>query len=114
MSTTATLPIPEISDLDVVFGADALKWMPAWDDIPKDFQNMNGRTEWNRIVSRWFFSGLPASTEFHPREGVDPPAALRVIKATLGSYAPKHEHKEAAVAYMLSCWFTKITGWDKR
>jgi hypothetical protein len=51
--------------------------------------------------------------KFYPREGVDPEKAFRAIKATLGSFAPKHQHKEAAVAYMLSCWFAKVEDWKQ-
>lgn len=41
------------------------------------------------------------------KPGVDAHKALRAIKAVLGSYEPKHEHKEAACAFMLSEWFDK-------
>lgn len=106
------MPVPEISGVSAAFPADALDWMPKWDDIPDEYRAHNG-TEWNRIVSKWFYAGLPAGTRFVPRKGVDPGQALRVIGATLGSFAPKHEHKEAAAAYMLSCWFKSVKGWDK-
>lgn len=106
-----TLPVPEIDMVSAAFPADALSWMPTRDEIPEEF--WRGRTEWNKIVSRWFFRGLPAGTEFIPKKGIDKDAAMRAIKATLGSYAPKHEHKEAAVAYMLSCWFKRVKGWDR-
>jgi hypothetical protein len=105
------LPIPDLSDVDVAFPAHALDWMPAWDEIPDEFKNMNRETEWNEIVSQWFFSGLPEKVKFIPRDGVDPEKAFRAVQATLGSFAPKHQHKEAAAAYMLSCWFKKVKGW---
>lgn len=117
MSTVAVLPIPEISDLDVAFGVDALKWMPPMDEIPAEFkvQGFGPKSpEWNRIVSRWFFNGLPATTKFVAKDGVDGKAALRVIKATMGSFEPKHEHKEACCAYMLASWFEKVTGWEAK
>ncbi|MCR4341617.1 MAG: hypothetical protein NUW01_17215 [Gemmatimonadaceae bacterium] len=112
MSTV--LPVPEISGLDAAFPADALSWMPPWDEIPPEFRDMNRGTEWNRIVRQWFFSGLPATTKFKAKKGIDERAALRAISATMGSWAPKHEHKEAATAYMLSCWFESVKGWEKR
>lgn len=40
-----------------------------------------------------------------------PEQAYRVLGATLRSFAPKHEHKMAAVAYMMSCWFTSVKIW---
>jgi len=106
------LPIPEITDVELAFPARALEWMPPMEAIPPEFHDMNGQTEWNRIARAWFYTGLPSTTGFHVKEGVDGAAALRAISATLGSFAPKHEHKEAAVAYMLASWFDKITGWE--
>lgn len=111
---SVVLEIPEVTDLDIAWGSGALKWMPAWEDIPEEFRNMNCNTEWNEITRQWFYSGLPRSTKFVPKDGVDPEKALRAIKATLGSFEPKHEHKEAAVAYMLSCWFEKVRNWKRR
>lgn len=107
------LPVPVLDDLELAFPSGALEWMPPWDEIPAEFRNMNRATEWNEIVSQWFFFGLSADVEFHAKEGVDAEAAYRVVAATLGSYAPKHEHKEAAAAYMLSCWFDKVEKWKK-
>lgn len=104
--------IPELTDLQVAFSADPLDWMPPMEDIPEEFKRFNG-TEWNKIASTWFFQGLPNDVKFYPRDGVDQEKALRAVQATLGSFAPKHEHKEAAVAYMLSCWFKKVKGWKK-
>jgi hypothetical protein len=105
------LPIPEISALDVAFAANALDWMPKWDEIPDEFKRSGN--EWNAIVNAWFFRGLSPKTEFVPRLGVDSKKALLVIKATMSSYAPRHEHKEAAVAYMLASWFVKVKRWKK-
>ena len=35
--------------------------------------------------------------------------AIRHLKAILVSYDPKHEHKEAGVAFLLSEWFEDVT-----
>lgn len=107
------LPVPKLSRVDKAFPADALKWMPAWEEIPEEFKHHNG-TEWNEIVSSWFFAGLPKDVKFYPRDGVDAEDAFTVVGATLASFAPKHEHKEAAAAYMLSCWFKKVKGWKQK
>jgi hypothetical protein len=40
-----------------------------------------------------------------PREGVDKHKALAAIKAIIGSFAPKHEHKTSGCGYLLSEWF---------
>lgn len=113
MATELKLPVPQISDLDVAFPANALQWMPAREDIPEEYRFMRGTAGTCEIAAAWFFRGLPSTAEFDPREGVDAAQALKVIQATLGSFAPKHEHKEEAVAYMLDCWFERIEGWQR-
>jgi hypothetical protein len=105
-----TLPVPEIDDVTLAFPANALDWMPPWEEIPEEFKEGN---EWTQIASSWFALGLPETVKFYPHEGVDPEKAFRACRATLGSFQPKHEHKEAAVGYMLSCWFEKVEGWKK-
>lgn len=108
---STSLPVPDIDDVTLVFPANALEWMPAMEDIPQEFKQ--GDTEWNAIASAWFYRGLPADVKFYPRKGVDAEKAVRAAKATLGSYAPSHQYKEAAVAYMLCSWFTKIKNWKQ-
>ena len=98
------LPIPEVTDVDVAFPARPP--LPAWDDIPKDFWRHGN--EWAEIVSRMFFEGGSlADFGITPKAGVDLKAAMRAIRVCLGSFEPKHEHKTAGVAYMLSEWFDK-------
>lgn len=107
------LPIPELTDVDVAFAANALDWMPPMEDIPDEFKSFPGGTVWNEIGRTWFYHGLPKEVEFFPKEGVDAKKAFRAVQATLGSFASKHEHKEACVAFMLSEWFDRIEGWEK-
>lgn len=94
-------PIP-VSDLEIAFPASIEKLMPKYEDIPKEFKR--GDTKWNKIMSTWFFSGLK-KFDPKPKNGIDVKMAIRHLKAILGSYEPKHEHKEAAVAYLMSKWF---------
>ena len=82
------------------------KLLPPWDSIPEEFRR--GDTKWNRIASRWFFSGLPKGTIFSPKTGVDYLGALHHLASILSSFGPKHEHKEAGVAYLLSLWFHDV------
>lgn len=101
---SAYFPIAELSDVDVVFGPrDLFAIMPKMDAIPEDFKRRN--TQWNEMVSTWFFRGL-SKFELTPKEGVDQDKALRHVRAIMGSFQPKHEHKEAACAFLLSEWFT--------
>lgn len=104
------LAIPELDGPSVVFGD--IKHMPKYDTIPADFKRHNGNA-YVKAVSSWFFSGgkrdgdaiIIDGVKFVPKAGVDSNKALRAIKAVLGSFEPKHEHKEAACAFMLSEWF---------
>jgi hypothetical protein len=97
------LPIPEVTDVDMAFPAHPP--LPAWDDIPEEFKHLNG-TPFNRIVSKLFFQGGRLSDfGLTPKEGVDQIKTMRAIKACLGSFEPKQEHKEAGVAFMFSEWF---------
>lgn len=104
MSATPMYPIAELTGIDAAFGPRNLKAiMPAMEAIPDEFKRRN--TEWNKLVSAWFFCGLK-SLELTPKEGVDQSKALLHVKAIMVSFEPKHEHKEAACAYLLSQWFT--------
>lgn len=109
--TTTTWDTPaEVSDLELAFPANALDLMPLHEDceaalaaLPRDEQR-----KWREFQQRWFFEGLPATTEFDCKSGIDAAAALRHLAAIQGSFAPKHEHKEAAVAYLASRWFEDV------
>jgi hypothetical protein len=99
------LKVPDVTMLDVAFGARAMDFMPKMEDIPDDFPN---RQKWEKVTGTWFFGGLK-NAKFTPKAWVDQGNALAAIRSVLGSFAPKHEHKEAAVAYMLSEWFDDVT-----
>jgi hypothetical protein len=97
-------PIQAVNDLELAFGGQSLDTlMPRYADLPDEFKR--GRTEWNKLFSDWFYCGI-ATLELDPKEGVDKAAALRHIKAVMVSFEPKHEHKEAGVAFLLDQWFT--------
>jgi hypothetical protein len=94
------IEIPEVTDLDIAFGN--VEHLPKWDAIPEEFKR--GNTKWNRLFNQCFFCGAKG-LQLVPKEGVDAKKALRVIRACMGSFEPKHEHKEAGVAYLFSLWF---------
>jgi hypothetical protein len=100
------LPIPELSDLEVAFPAKAP--IPPWDELPKEFRDNWDDNAWCDIAAKFFYKG-GSLDEFKltPKEGVDVKKAIRAIKAALGSFEPSHEHKMAAVGYMLSQWFNR-------
>ena len=78
--------------------------MPTLQEIPTEFQRHQG-TFWNRWQAQWFYRGLHADDIPTPKEGIDLDSALRHLHTIQGSWEPKHEHKEAAVAYLASLWF---------
>lgn len=105
------LAIPELDGPSVAFGD--IKHMPKFNGLPPEFQDWHNQRPHCKAVSMWFYKGAERDgnaividgERFTPKEGVDADKALRAIKAVLGSWAPKHEHKIAACGYMLSEWF---------
>lgn len=93
----------DLKDVDEAFPANALDYMPSMKEIP----HYEKRRELEDLVSRWFFTGLD-DVAFKAKEGVPGSAAFRQLKCIMGSFAPKHEHKIAAVAFLLNEWFDII------
>jgi hypothetical protein len=81
--------------------------MPPHKEIPEEFKNMNSRNKWNQLFSDWFYCGLK-SLELTPKEGVDKDKAIYFIRCIMGSWEPKHEHKEAACAFLLNEYFSNV------
>lgn len=103
------IPTPvDIDDATMTFGAplEMEMLLPKYDQIPEEFKsNFN---KWVQLFDKWFFNGLPKGTQFIQKPGIDQVKALRHIRTIMASYAPKHEHKTAGVAYLLSCWFEDV------
>lgn len=93
-----------VEGIDLAFGGDMKKLLPPMSEIPEEFQR--NKTEWNKLVSTWFFRGLK-SFDCVPKSGIDKGVALGHISAIMRSWEPQHEHKEAGCAYLLSLWFEK-------
>lgn len=94
-----------IDDLRVVFPANVTELMPSYHDIPEDFRRGRGdASAWIEFQREWFYRGLPKDTKLTPKDGIDLATALRHLKAIQASFEPRHEHKEAAVAYLASLW----------
>lgn len=95
-----------ISRADVAFGGKVDQILPAWKDIPDEFKN--GRSPWVEWQSDWFFKGL----DRYPvaKDGIDLDMAMSNLAAIQGSWDPKHEHKQAGVAYLASLWFSSPEG----
>lgn len=94
-------PVP-VDDLMLSFPADVRALMPAPEDIPEVDK------KWLTVVRTWFYKGLSADAKFYMRDGIDGETAFRHLAAVKGSFQPKHEHKEAAMAYLLSLWCEEV------
>jgi len=97
-------PIPETTDVDIAFSST--KHMPKMANIPEEFSDHYNK--WVKAITEWFFCGIH-SHQLMAKKGVNKTKAIRAIQAILGSYEPKHEHKTAACAYLLSEWFSDFT-----
>lgn len=91
-----------ISDVELAFPAHIVgTYLPAWETIPSEFRERGG--PWCRIAQRMFSGDLDIAVTV--REGIDMQLAARHLGACLRSFEPKHEHKIAGVAYLMSLWF---------
>lgn len=98
-----TRPRTGVTRADVAFGPRSLgDWLPNWDEIPEEFKR--DENPFARAASTWFFQGLPDGA-LVAKPGIDQTMALGHLSAVLRSFEPKHEHKEAGVAYLMSLWF---------
>lgn len=95
----------KVKDVDLAFGGNMQELLPKYDEIPKEF--IDGTTKWDKYISDLFY-GYINELSVEPKEGVDVNDALRHIKAILVSLNPKHEHKMAGCAYLLSEFFDEF------
>lgn len=104
------IQVQDVTVVDVNFGGDIKKLLPAYNDIPAEFKRYSG-TKWNNVVTDWFFCGLK-NCVWTPKPGIDTKKALAHIAAVMASFDLKHEHKEAGCAYLMSEFFEDVT-YDK-
>lgn len=91
----------EVSALDMAFPTSVKGYLPVYKDVPDEIR----RGPYADFISKWFFVGEDLSC-LVARDGVDRDKALRHIQYCMGSWEPKHEHKEAGCAMLLHEWFT--------
>jgi hypothetical protein len=90
--------VHEFDDMDAAFGAQ-IQHYPPMHSIPEVDR------KYSKIVSSLFFKGGNLSDhglQFKP--DIDQQKATKAIRAFMHSFAPKHEHKTATVAWALSEW----------
>jgi hypothetical protein len=96
-----------VDEATMVFGGRINELLPPYADIPDDFKH--DYHPWVRVVVQWFYRGL-GETPLQPVDTIDRSMAIRHLATVMGSFAPKHEHKIAGVAYLMSLWFKPIEG----
>jgi hypothetical protein len=94
----------EIDDATYAFPADVKHLMPDREDVPREFEDFSSDNPFVKLQQKWFFGGLDTSI-LVAKKGIDKKTALRHLSAIQGSWEPKHEHKVAAVSYLMSLWF---------
>lgn len=98
-SDTITQPVA-IDDATLAFPHSVIgKLLPKWDAIPDEFKSNHNK--YAELARKWFLNGIKGIT-FNP--DLDSNTAGRHLQACLGSYEPKHQHKIAGVAYLMSLW----------
>lgn len=119
----------EASRAEMIFGPRNIgEWLPAWEDIPDEFKpgswsSVNGKKSYGpdvsdraakflNFVSDAFFLGL-SELELDPKDGIDPNKAWWHVRTCMSSWDPRHEHKEAGCAFLLSLWFDDVR-WTPR
>ena len=90
----------KLEQFEMAFGGRAMDILTAMMDIPEEFHDVSNK--WHHLASTWFFRGLKARPAVKP--GIDANDALANIQTALRSFEPKHEHKMAGVAYLMSMW----------
>lgn len=102
-----------VADLDLAFPARALELMPTRGECDAGLAALPAelRDLWLDFQSCWFAFGLTDTCIVGLNEGIDGVEAFRHLRVIQGSYAPKHQHKEVAVAYLCSLWFTGVANY---
>lgn len=110
----------EIDDLTKAFPAHVIgSLMPYMHEIPQDFQEETKVSRsWYLFIGGWQVRGLGEGTGFvgvilapAVKEAELGEQAFAHLGTLLRSYEPKHQHKEAAVAWLASLWFERVV-WE--
>ena len=94
--------LESITDAEVAFSTEKL--LPKMVDIPDEFHGSGNI--YTKIASAVFFGSKLPDGNVSVNDGIDEGLLFRAVRAHLGSWAPKHEHKIAGVGYMISKFCT--------
>ncbi len=101
MTEKPFLPMP-VTDAQIAFGVG----YSHYPEVPAEWRSCWGI----KLFSDMFFAGVE-DLKLMAVDGIDPELAWRHISACMRSWETKHEHKTAAVGYMLELWFGPETTW---
>lgn len=96
--------LASITDLEITFGTTRL--LPDWEDIPEKFKT--DQNIYVKLVDALFYNHPLPAAEVAFRSGFDADGTRvialqdRLIMACLTSFEPRHEHKIAGLAYLIS------------
>jgi len=96
----------ETTAADRAFPARFVRLMPDPATIPDRYWRRDH--PWSGVTMRFITNSWTNSAQFAPRPGVDGERAFWHLYTLCGSYGPRHEHKEAAVALLAERWFVGI------
>lgn len=109
MSKVADMKPADLTAAEQAFRATVKHLMPKYEDIPEEFRC--GANKWVHVFSDFFYVGAK-NINWKAKDGINRDKAIRHVRTIMGSCEPKHEHKAAACAYLMSLWFDDIT-YDK-
>lgn len=102
------IPVPTIDMASYAFPVKAALGasLPAYDTIPDEFKRHGSK--WSRLFQDIWASAITdhKTVGLLPQEGVKAGDAWRALLTLMRVYDIKHEHKEAAFAYLASLWFS--------
>lgn len=93
---TERLEFPEVTDVDIVFG----RYPDDWFKKVLDMKEEPGDSKYNDMMEELFFKGgkIPVNESLdiqYRKKGI------RILKAILDSFSPKHEEKEKVCGLIL-------------
>ncbi len=92
--------IESVTDLECAWGTTRL--LPPMAEIPADFTEQRKDNPYVELVNALFNRRPLPEMEFHLIDGLSRQKLNRCVQAHLASREPKHEHKVAGVAYLIS------------
>lgn len=98
----------DVKESEIAFGSNTDIFLPDYHWLLENFGNNPERNKFEKIITNWFFYGLPENVQFIPKENIDAKTAYHHISSCLRSWKPKHEHKILGCAFLLWLWFSDI------